>query len=68
MPCRRDVSRYWGAFARNHAPEADGAPLWPPHNGSVDEVLLLQTPISVAEIDPAHSFCDFWDDLGYFFN
>ena len=64
----RAQHRYWGAFARDHAPEAEGAVLWPPHNASTDELLLLQTGGSVAERDPAHDYCDFWDELGYFFN
>lgn len=60
------MSRYWGAFAIQGKPAADGQQVWPDY-AKTRQILSLNTgngtePVALAKFRAYHH-CDFWDQL-----
>lgn len=55
---------YWGAFATDLNPNAEGQLFWPGFTPSSMEYMILVSPERYIAVDPMNN-CEFWDRIGY---
>lgn len=53
------MGKYWSSFAINGVPGAEGLPTWPEYDAETDEVLRLNSNITVGQNLRADA-CDYW--------
>jgi carboxylesterase type B len=62
----RQMTAYWGAFARTGAPEVPGQPAWPPYRGQ--RLMSLRpgghSQVIGGNVFAAEHHCGFWDGTG----